>query len=413
MKTQQERLNEIQPNSTQRSEAMIVIDYLLNYGYDKNHPVKSTEIVKYAEEKFNLYFRRDRVTQVLIHLYQMSHDVNYNLPFKVDVLYLKEGMKFYISKRKYSEAELLDIVSALHESNNMSDTKYQKLEKLIIDSNFSEAQKQAFILKVNKRKKVLKKNRPTTGLENFVDIASTFMDNKTLVEFSITNHRGVGKSDTFEFSKNNYRGVIYKVLELEKSVKIVLYIPTMKAAVIVPVKYLKIAKKNEYKKFYNESSYPVIEKSSEVELDQWLKDYYCGKTGVMKNYHLKISYQPGDRDYEEAMKKFNTHWNTMDVKNDIVETVTKLPNGETINIKEQHLRFSANLESFLNFYEKMIVVKQFIIVEPKELNDHIFKDLIEQFVKRANTYGHKFEFEYNCKLKESLSASINETLTKK
>ena len=81
IKSQNDRLLELQPSSQQREEFLVVVDYLLKFAYDEKHAVQSTKIVTYAKEQYNLYFRRDRVTQILIHLYQLSNNKQYNLPF--------------------------------------------------------------------------------------------------------------------------------------------------------------------------------------------------------------------------------------------------------------------------------------------------------------------------------------------
>ena len=64
-------LSRRQPNSEAREEFLIVLEYLLTEAYDEKHATTQSKIIDFALKKYNVIIRRDRVNQILIHLYQL------------------------------------------------------------------------------------------------------------------------------------------------------------------------------------------------------------------------------------------------------------------------------------------------------------------------------------------------------
>ena len=62
---------ETQPNSDKRNEFLIVLDFLLNKTFDEKHATSQTAIIKYAKDRFGVEMRRDRISQILLHLSQL------------------------------------------------------------------------------------------------------------------------------------------------------------------------------------------------------------------------------------------------------------------------------------------------------------------------------------------------------
>ena len=99
-------------------EILITLDYLLHHT-DKDHPVKQTDICRYADEKYGISYqgegvpgnqiKRQRVSECLKYLKELSD--KYEFPF---VLETTLGGKFYIEERNgLSEEQVARVLAAV------------------------------------------------------------------------------------------------------------------------------------------------------------------------------------------------------------------------------------------------------------------------------------------------------------
>ena len=122
-----------QPSSDAREEFLTVLEYLFEYAYDESHLSRNKDIIKFAKDKYGIYFRKERVCGILIHLEQMYNANPDRFPFVLNVKRYKNSSKYYITSRIFTDQETIDIITALRNDRSKSRTKVRQLETKILN----------------------------------------------------------------------------------------------------------------------------------------------------------------------------------------------------------------------------------------------------------------------------------------
>ena len=120
-------------------EILITLDYLLHHT-DKDHPVKQTDICRYADEKYGITYqgegvpgnqiKRQRVSECLKYLKELSD--KYEFPF---VLETTLGGKFYIEERNgLSEEQVARVLAAVRSDPYIGKDDTEFYEERILDA---------------------------------------------------------------------------------------------------------------------------------------------------------------------------------------------------------------------------------------------------------------------------------------
>ena len=119
---------ERQPLSEPRNELFIVLEYLKEYAYDEQHAAKQTDIVEYARDKYKVEIRRDRISQILTHLAQLTEEKKGFFPMKVGVKRLNKINRFYLKEGMLTDQELIDLVSSVRSDRGKTRGEAQQME---------------------------------------------------------------------------------------------------------------------------------------------------------------------------------------------------------------------------------------------------------------------------------------------
>lgn len=401
------KLLEIQPNSQQREELIIVINYLLKYAYDENHLVKTIDIVEYAKKEYNVEIRRDRIPQILIHLYQLSHDKSYQLPFVVEYKKLKSTMKFYVSKRKYEDKEIIDIISAIRNAETKSKRSVTTLIDKILNNNVPEDLKAEYLNKLKNRVKKPLETFVSSEYDDAINQLEELSDKKSIIVFNIASTSDLGyaraiKNKNSDNSFIEYKGVIYRIISSGSSTKLIVYLYEEENVIVIPIYNFRYIREVPSKKNHN-FNYLVKKNKESISIDEWIVKFFSGQSGSL--YKFEIRYSLKDKATANKIERsFKKYYSSLKY-----EIFTKV--DTTNNEEYKHIKFSSNIESFNNWYLTYFNLQHVDVLSPKSVNDSLLS-FASLLINKINTLGEKHSLDVSVKIRDEYLKNMDKVFSK-
>ena len=376
-------LTEIQPSSTTREELFIVLEYLKEYAYDEKHLAKQTEIVKFAKDKYNYIFRRDRIPQILIYLVQNAD----RLPFKVKAKKIFTNYKFYLEKNVFSDNEIIDIIESLRNDQNKSEARIKKLENLMLNTFVGKEKQKVLKDKIGKtisRGKHLDEDEQIK-IQILKDAAykKLFLSFKLKTqEFEISNTRSVISRAV----RNNETldGYVYAFLSFDKGPHVAIYSQYYKLVLVTSIENIELTSKPLDIESWNKKVKFEINHSMLKTAGEWIDKHYKGAT--LENFEILIAIKKGQ---EKIIKKsFETYYDTkmVPITTQVIKVVDVRGVTKTFNRNDNYIytKLKTNIPSLENwFISDKRIMQNVVIVEPE-----LFPfELVTSMLKNRSDFG--------------------------
>lgn len=370
-------LTEIQPSSTTREELFIVLEYLKEYAYDEKHLSKQADIVRFAKDKYNYDFRRDRIPQILIHLSQMEK----RLPFKVKAKKINKNYRFFLEKSFLTDNEIIDIIEALHNDQNKSVTKIKRLENNLLNS-FVGKEKQKVIK--DKTSKIISRGKHLDDAEQQkIELLKDAAYKKLFFTFKL-------KTNDFEISNDKrvvlneikmdhvLDGYVYAFLSFDKGPHVAIYSMAHKIVIVTSIESIELVTKPVNIGDWKKKIKFDINNTKFKSAGEWIENHYKGKT--LENYEVVIAIKAGEEN--QIKKSFETYFATKMVPDTSSRLTVKAMDGSTKTIRKRddfiYIKFTTNLPSVQNWFlsDKKIMFNV-VIVEPALFPNELFSAILD------------------------------------
>ena len=393
------RFNEEQPNSAPRMEMLIVMEYLKEYAYDKDHATTQAEIIKFGEEKYHTKIRRDRVGQILIHLEQISNDTPELLPFTVKSIDYNKIKKYYVPQRMFKESDIVDIVSSLDSNDYLTKSKANLLANRFLNVAANKASHDRIINKIQRRghKTIKVDDESLNKRQLFLNAA----DNQIRIVFQIMNLRRVSFSDSLpedirrEARDNpNYTfwGFAVKTIQPnETEPKPVIYLDQYQIAMVTSFDNIEITDVESTSRWNSDIAYPLVGRYTDI--DEWLKDHYKGQDGNTREIKLKVNMNDEEK-FKKFKVSFKKHWKK-DLEYEVVDRdVPYLGRDKDGKVVEKVIvahdavfTINTNRAAFEHWYLDEGNFDIAVILSPKRFNNFYLAEKIRRYARRINKYG--------------------------
>ena len=412
------RFKEEQPNSAPRMEMLIVMEYLKEYAYDKDHATTQAEIIKFGEEKYNTKIRRDRVGQILIHLEQISNDTPELLPFTVKSIDYNKIKKYYVPQRMFKESDIVDIVSSLDSNDYLNKDKANLLANRFLNVAANKASHNRIISKIQRRghKTIKVDDESLNKRQLFLNAA----DNQIRIVFQIKNLMRASFSNSLptdvrrEAKINpNYTfwGFAVKTIQPnETEPKPVIYLDQYQIAMVTAFDNIEITDVESLSRWNKDIAYPLVGRYDDI--DVWLKDHYKGQDGITREIKLKVTTNDEEK-FKKFKVSFKKHWKK-DLEYEIVDRevpyLTRDKDGKIIEkvlvAHDAVFTISANREAFEHWYLDEGNFDMAVILSPKRLNNFYLSEKIRRYARRINKYGQGIIYRIERQVKEEAKENV-------
>lgn len=284
------KYNATQPSSAAREEFIAVLDYLFNCAYDENHLSRNKDIIDFANKKYGIEFRKERVCGILIHLEQLFQKYPDLFPFELKIRRYKNSSKYYVSNVNFSDLEILDIIAALRNDSSKSQGRIRKLEDKVL-SRVGGKEKQAELVgKLGKTrfkgKHISHENDIVLGKLKIASQTNAVVSFKVKLwyEFEISNNW----QEIFQMvvANEEFNGYVHSIQYIQNEPWVVFYLTSKKAAIVVPsasielvTNPIKSSKKPTF--LLNDKKYKHV--------DNWIVDLYKGKISRQNHFLLAVT----------------------------------------------------------------------------------------------------------------------------
>ena len=117
-----------------RAELLITLDYLIKKT-DKSHPAKQSDIIVYAKDTYNFTPKRQRISECLKYIQDLSNNYSDNFPFHVEQT---TGGKYYIDSRYLLEGDVFKILISIKNDSYIDEDDTKDLIDDLLDVFVSE-----------------------------------------------------------------------------------------------------------------------------------------------------------------------------------------------------------------------------------------------------------------------------------
>lgn len=405
--------SEIQPNSDKRNEFLIVLDYLLHFTSDENHATSQKKIIDYAKNEYGIDIRRDRIPQILLHLYQLTEKYPDRFPFKLNCVRSRSAnsdddgtrRKYYISERAFSEKEILKIVSAIESDSTITSAA----TKSLVDKFLKETVQENKIPAIQKKlaKKQRKKSKFTAVGMNFLELLEELADRNERVWFKLKNKRDADFDMRVPAmikeirNGDEFYGHIYSVREINNKFIVVVYLPKYKHAFITPITNILITRHMDLNDIGSVCDF-TLDNSKFASIDEWVDKHYKGQDGLIYTFVFKFTIDPcPQEEFEYVNRSFEKHWKKKmeyEIKDREVETMrydaeAKQLVPTIVTVKDAYVTIETNRDSFEHWYKDYKIMSAVVIVSPAQLNDILLAPLVKRLAKRITKYGARYNYE--------------------
>ena len=411
--------SEVQPNSDKRNEFLIVLDYLLHFTSDENHTTSQKKIMDYALQEYGVEIRRDRIPQILLHLYQLTEKYPHKFPFKLKCVIPKSASadedgarrKYYISERAFTEKEILKIVSAIQSDSTITADATKTLVDKLLKETIQDNKVSALQNKLAKKQR--KKSKFTATGMNFLELLEDLAAKNERVWLKLKNVRDVDfdariMSMIKEIrSGEEFYGHIYSVREINNNFIVIVYLPKFKHAFITPITNILIVNHLDLNDIGRPCDF-VLDNTRFASIDEWVDKHYKGQDGHIQTFVFKFTLEPAvPKDLDHIIRSFEKHWKKKieyeikdrEVQVDRYNSETKQITTETIVVKDAYVTIETNVDSFNHWYSDFKILSNVVIVSPAQLNDLWLAPLVRRLAKRITKYGARYDYELTRTLK--------------
>ena len=416
-KVKEDTLKKRQPNSETREEFLIVIEYLLTEAYDEKHATSQQAIVEYALAKYNVYIRRDRVGQILIHLVQLMEKYPDKMPFKIHVKKINKIYKYYVDERMFTDKEILDIVSSIINDRTKSNPKAEALVDKFLNVAANENKKKELskhIKRINRRRGRLT-NVEIDQLEMYQDA----MLNKYRLWFKFKSFFDVDFNRRYVSQKRKNEeegltGFIYRIIERENGALLVLYLDDEKNAAVAKVEDVQLLRKPmDIGEWADDIDFELKDRKYSS-IDEWIELHYSGLDGLTRDVTIKTTIID-QKSFDKFRQSFEEYWQIAmeyEVKQREATRIDINENGEevetTVMVDDAYITFTCNMPSFRHWYMNYDVFSKVVIINPPSLNDRFMAALAERLMKRITKYGGRYNYSFTRTLKPEFEQELRE-----
>ena len=410
------RFNRVQPNSTQRLEFLIVVDYLKKYAYDKDHATTQKEIVDYALNEYGECIRRDRVGQILIHMEQLSKTNPELLPFTLETVNLNKIKNYYVPQRMFNNDEIVKIISALYCDRKLSNKDVEALSKKFLDITANDYQQSQLLKRISKRGKTRERisDRDLTKQDLFLEA----IDKQYHIYFRLK--KPFGGADYSSRIDMNMRRQLANKEELISGYPAMTYLVDNELRPVIYMDRYQIALITTFDNIIIDRYYDISDWNNQPinmnlignyqSIDEWLEDHYKGKDGHQNRYVCKVTTN-NEQFFNKFKKEYRDYWHE-ELKYEIKERIVpiKRVNSEgkeyidEITAYDAHFVIESNYSSFKHWYGKLGNYDEVVIIEPKELNDMFLAEKIDRYAKRLTKYGLHYNYKIEKEMKPEYQA---------
>lgn len=383
-----------QGNAT-RLEFFVALQYLLEKCPDKNHTSKTVDLQKYAEDNYGILLDRRRVNDIFISLTDLTHKNPSVLPYKV--FQVGDKPRFYIEKTLFSEKEIEYIARAIQNDDSISKVKADRYINSFINKSCNASQKEKISKKL-KRVEIIKPRISDVEMQN-KEYLEYLRDNTLRFYFKINGF--VRSSDLAdrsairEFRENDRKGynagIVYDLIHLnKKEVDVCIYLPDLRSAVVAHLDDVILDLTREPTEQWSNVDYRIGDGS--IELDDWLKKYYKGETGLVNEITFKFYVGPNQETLHARKKSFQEFFKE-EMKYELVERKVETENalGEktTIIAVDAVVKVKCNYQAFRKWYWEAYdkPYDNTVILSPASLNNRLLNTITRRFNRRLEKYG--------------------------
>ena len=417
-KVKEDALKKRQPNSETREEFLIVLEYLLTEAYDEEHATSQSKIVKYAEEKYGAYVRRDRINQILVHLVQLQEKYPEKMPFKIHAKKVNKIYRFYVDERMFSDREILDIVSSIINDRTRSDNKNTALVEKVLSVSANEHKKAE--LSKNIRRLNRKGRRNKNSVTDLIETYNQAILNKYRLWFKFKsfhdvnfNRRSLAQRDRNN-SDEGLTGFAYQIIDRGENTLVVLYIDSEKNAAVAKIENIQLLRDPmDIGDWADDINFELDDRRYHT-IDEWLDSYFKGTDGYTREITIRVP-MISERFFESFKADFERYWQIpviYEVRQREAIQLDYDENGNsvetTVIVDDAYVTFTSNLSSFRHWYMQFKVFSSVLIIEPAYLNDRLLAPIAERLMKRVTKYGESFNYEFTRTLKPEYEAALNE-----
>lgn len=366
------------PSSCAREEFLIVLEYLFKFAYDEAHASSQSKIIKYALNEYGVQIRRDRISQILIHLSQLYDLSPERFPFKLHIKQLNCIDKYYVTDWLLTDNEVIDIINSIRNDKTKSRERIELLENKLLSMIGGFEKQKEIKNRVNKTiTKAVHLSKHENAILNTLRNAS---EKKLFVKFKLPFPYPYEVSNCFwEIGKElssgkELTGYVHSIFNFESGSNVVFYLLNYKAALVVPVSMVDLTEKPINLKEWSKGVDFTINCGRIKTVDEWLKKHYSGKTGDIYIFILAIRKESIDRVIPSLEHYFDTRLTYKIGALDLSSWKGK----SKFNISDRfaYTHLTCNKSSFFNWYLKdMNNIYDVVILVPNSVKEFILNHL--------------------------------------
>ena len=231
----------ISSNKLARTELLIILSYLLKKT-DKEHLSKQTDIEEYAINNFNVTIKRQRITEILENLKEISDEYEGLVPFKVESVNTGTRSKYYISNRTLNEEAISTIINAIKNDKYIPVDETNILIEKLLKVNANEYIKETILNQNKDNNYTSKKSQKAKEDRKLIQNA---IDNKLFIEFKVSDIRLLNSSSPVSYSAifdkdYLFKGYPHSIKKFDNIDYVLFVIPSQRDLICVPLTTLKI-----------------------------------------------------------------------------------------------------------------------------------------------------------------------------
>ena len=389
-----------------RMEMLISLDYLLNNCTSEKKTSKTTDLVEYAQTKYQTFIDRRRANGIFEDLVQISNNFPQLLPFLVKKVSNKP--RYYVEKRLLDEQDVVRIANSIQSNKSLTKQASSDLLQRFLKVVFTEDQQKKSAKKIKKRSRGTQE--PVTNQEMaLIELLEDIKNRVCRFHFSFARSvRSDNGSGPFPL-RGALEGYVYEVLtDSDDVARVCLYLDQYRVAVIVRLEELIIDKTFEPVPRINANTL-TFELDGHRNIDDWVDNYLSGQSGYATNVEFK--FYAGHLEYvKKAYKKFFKREMVYTIKDRIEEVPVFNPDNpeekREIIVQDAYSSVNTNLRAFRKWYMDNGLFEYMVILSPASLNERLVFNLMTRFARRLNRYGGRYNVELNITEKPEYTAEL-------
>ena len=377
-----------------RMEMLIALDYLLNNCTSDKKTSKTTDLVEYAQVKYQTFIDRRRANGIFEDLVSISNTYPQLLPLLVKKVPNKP--RYYVEKRLLDEQDVLRIANSIANNKTLSKQASNELLEKFLNVAFTDEQQK------KNSKRIRKKARGVGNTASSQEMQLTdFLEDirERVCRFHFSFARSVRRDNASGFFpiREQLAGYVYEVInDSDDITRVCLYLDEYKVAAVVRLEELIIDKTFEPVPRINRNPLKYELKGREPDIDKWLSNYLSGQSGFVSNIEFKF-YIGHLEEVQKAYKKFFKR----EMQYEIKERIELIPSYDKehpeyateLTVEDVYSEVTTSIRAFEKWYFDYGLFQYMVIINPAGLNDRLVGQLMERFARRLNRYGERYNIE--------------------